>query len=1218
MCTHVKYIDSDNWNESPKEGQPGEYHDDNSSVISISPISNHYAKSLKGKGFDRRSLLEWKEIFAHAAFFRGYDASLFSHVFIMVFKNEGRLSTVSLTGRGLTIYEKLLLDERSRFWPSCENLETKFKGSKVRRALAITNLKNYTILASESRDLRSPWDETNAGSLASYMQLITEKSPLELGVKMLELGMLQSHYIESIVVDVIARQEWNKAEKQEEDSTSSVILGLGNQLDHLFDPLLDYSPEIVDFRYRVPIRFEEKVQRIPKIEEICQELIQVQANYTSRLLELLQDLVIPLRNHCTADSEKSILVVNKVFPPTIDEIVRINTILQESLKKAVSFGFLEILKVFSLLLPYFYRPFVRHEANIKGISIRLHEFFDKNEELFEDSKLNTKQFTLRKIDSIVSGSLLELPQFKLILVRILEEVQNAEGAESHELRVLSDAKEYLNSSIGVIDAFGYEKECTLENSTTRKRVFTATGKILEELATNWPFSLQYGWLTRKVVGIFELKNMLATSYDLEIMIIFSDAVVFLQVMNESYLNIRNRFDGLSLSDILMNSLVNEKPLPKLSNLPTLKVRHWFNVNDITISSYKGIDADANNEYSYLHVLSSGSFNEDVKGGITLNYRILDDKQKSRGSRIIELVNKSKILNRRQPFHLLKTADSGLTMYSLIQDEQTYKEEKSKASVALFINHEKPSDLVDFFDLSKNIYLILNASFKSPSKVRLVGFNRDYSFEVDEVLNKDMLREAVKAVTIRAYGHLNGKLAFQKDATFNLYASYSKFLCSDFREYGTSPTLLENLANKNASKRNNLNKSDEDGSPRLSTAPIKNDELKAIDSPRIRPKLAVGDLGHNTNKKSKNIIRRLFSMIRPKTRVKHKAPHNGSVPTKQSQSQILKDVTNGRKKPGLDQKNATRAPLPGKKVLESSLVLLETKVDESIQFDQDKNLLISKTDVFSGKAPGNLSTKMKQSDNKRLDYRNPVEMTEIDNTISQQKNCVYPEKQRRQLLVSTIILVNDENLENTAISSRSSIFSPNSSQTLNCLLSNSLKDAFNCSFEYKVEDFYEDGQKNWIQVTRDNSSLLNAEIRALKEETNMDTEEVIFLNETNSASNTKAFNSLGSDNFHTALFSNTRDTNLHEKSTGAETSYQSETPSEIAREFSNFVSMNFESLDLPEQFDEKQGKQPKAKSPEVAAIGSPSSGTSDEEYFSTDDVDLSNSVFKSLYDVQVTV
>lgn len=40
------------------------------------------------------------------------------------------------------------------------------------------------------------------------------------------------------------------------------------------------------------------------------------------------------------------------------------------------------------------------------------------------------------------------------------------------------------------------------------------------------------------------------------------------------------------------------------------------------------------------------------------------------------------------------------------------------------------------------------------------------------------------------------------------------------------------------------------------------------------------------------------------------------------------------------------------------------------------------------------------------------------------------------------------------------------------------------------DLYKDGETNWVTITRENSSIFNAEINALKEDANMDTEDVI--------------------------------------------------------------------------------------------------------------------------------
>ena len=97
---------------------------------------------------------------------------------------------------------------------------------------------------------------------------------------------------------------------------------------------------------------QTQVPQTKLITSIVNELVTVQTNFTSKLVDLLQNLITPLRAN-VLDSPDGITRVNQVFPPTIDEITRINCILNESLLKAKSINYLEVLRAVANILPYF-------------------------------------------------------------------------------------------------------------------------------------------------------------------------------------------------------------------------------------------------------------------------------------------------------------------------------------------------------------------------------------------------------------------------------------------------------------------------------------------------------------------------------------------------------------------------------------------------------------------------------------------------------------------------------------------------------------------------------------------------------------------------------------------------------------------------------------------------------------------------------------------------
>nr|CAA56224.1 3-isopropylmalate dehydrogenase [Schwanniomyces occidentalis] len=348
------------------------------------------------------------------------------------------------------------------------------------------------------------------------------------------------------------------------------------------------------------------------IDTILNELLNVQTNYTMGLVNLLQNFIIPLRIQVLSTGIGSDMTrINQVFPPTIDEITRINCILHDSLNKVSRYGYVEIIRVVGMILPYFYKAFIRHEANLKLYTTRLNKFYSKNSKtIFSNNLINKGNYSTREIDSIVSGSLLELPKFKLILKRLHDAIEseklkkkNFENFVDNETSIITY---YYNTAIEVIDAFGGCQGSEDRKIDSQLRVFTPTGKILTELATKWPPELQYGWLSRKVVGIYELRNVKPKSFfDLEILIIFSDHLLFLTIIEESYY-IRKKNEpikSLSVSDILMHSLVNEKPLPVLSLLPSMEVNSWCNLNEVITSCYLGVSSHTSSKQDFLRFLN---------------------------------------------------------------------------------------------------------------------------------------------------------------------------------------------------------------------------------------------------------------------------------------------------------------------------------------------------------------------------------------------------------------------------------------------------------------------------------------------------------------------------------------------------------------------------------------------------------------------------------------
>lgn len=722
--------------------------------ISIFPLSGRLELS-QTNDFRSKETEEWINIFPNAAYFAGYDENLFGHVLIGVYENEitNKICSFCITKFGVTLYQDLILNQDSRFYPSVENLLPIHRDSKVRRALAISNLKNYNKLVNHPGEfqIERRWDETDAGSLASKMNLLVDKRPNEFGIKILQMGLLQTHFLKSMVLDIVYN---NSTDVKTMENNNKLVCLLGDQLDQLFDPLLEYSPETLETTYNIPSSSTYSppaLSNSPRIATILDEIFSIQTNFTMGLVALLQNFIIPLRVHVlTSKDAQGITKINHVFPPTIDEITRINCVLHDSLNKAKDFGYVEVIKAIGMILPYFYKPFIRHEANLRNFKPRLNKFFGKYEKkIFNDPEINKGGFSKNYIDSIITGSLLELPRLKLVLSRLYQAITEefSQSNADSKLEELTMIDYYYKSAIDIIDAFGGEEETRgHERANSQHRIFTPTGKLLTELATNWPIELQYGWLSRKVVGIFELKNVKPNNehfYDNEVLIIFSDTLLFLRIVEDSYYLKNTGETNLRISDVLMHSLVNEKPLPTFSDFPKMEVSHWCRINDATVTTYKSFSFLTSSEENFLRLFSytGEGFRGDKDIELIKNYEILRDNNSGNfttGNEIIELINKAKVLYKNQPFHLFRSNVSNIHLYSTAHSASNYDQENTKSSIILLLNLSEEM-VKHYFEMNPYLFFVLTANYTYDGNVQILGFNRNYRPELNEIIPETELQ-----------------------------------------------------------------------------------------------------------------------------------------------------------------------------------------------------------------------------------------------------------------------------------------------------------------------------------------------------------------------------------------------------------------------------------------------------------------------------------------------
>ncbi|CAK7901980.1 bud site selection protein 3 [[Candida] anglica] len=1125
------------------------------------------------------SIQQWLDVFPHAVYFEGTD-ELFGKIVIMVYSHphSHKTSTTSFTKFGTITYENLILDARSRFWPSCENLLPMYQKSNVRRALAITNLKNYNRLANATyghKHMNSHWDETTAGNFANNMVLISRFKPLDLGLQLMEMGLLQAHLVNSIVLDVVYDNGEDVSAQTIEENNQIVFL-LGQQLDQLFDPLLEYSPEVMDINYRAPTTNTTYplVNDSPLIASIIDELITVQTNYTMSLVSLLQDLIIPLRiSILSASANDGIMKINQVFPPTIDEVTRINCILLDSLVKASKHGPHEVFKVMGMVLPYFYKPFIRHEANVKQFTQKLNRFHAKNiDNVFENPQINQGNYTTREIDTIVRGSLLELSKIKMILKRLYEEVNNSEDVDT-----------YYQAAIGVCDAFGYEDEAS--KPQTSQRIFTPTGKILTEVASNWPAELQYGWLSRKVVGIYELRNVKnhAEDFAIDVLIIFSDHLLFLTVTDKEYNAGSTTVKNLSVADILIHAMVNEKPLPQ--SLPSMEVSSWCDINEVVVSSYKSVtEKEVEGDYLRFFVTDKEGFKQRGTASrvFSTSYQVLQSDTLKPTVQIIELINKAKILNKNQPFHLFKTVGKDLTMYSTAHDCAVYKAEQCKSPFVLFLN--LPTEKTrDFFKSHPEIFVMFNISFINEHRLHLEGYNRTGGLQISEIVSSADLQEYIVDLIAKCF--LSYVNFYNDSVRGNLIESYRsdiEFYLEGFvhREVRVGipppiPSVTDGLARKPTHQslvqsipEVYMEKYIMGRAPKNVEEEIRGRSSPAVDAPETyttRKRKAQTAPVESPKKKRKSFFRRILGIFKKDKEVKPRSAKPNS--TTRDRGRVSSTI----RRPQIHQQPEPQV-IPEVEHLYQPQPAIRKRISSyNLQHNPPTQGNDAREEKFTAQqAPIIFDTPNPNQDNfNQLDAPPHVPHSAIEeNTIPDvtahpvgpvgqqyipvgQQNASAPPMHRSMTEENVISL---DRIQSHSYRNKLNRFLDSDVPTVAGELD--LTRAFS-------KELYRDGQANWVTITRENSSLLDAEIRALKEDANMDTLDVIDVRGGSEEEDSTANNTPATDETNSTFETSVKVVTIPSRvfSVKRDISTRSLDSVEVMEQFERDIDKKFSALDI---------------------------------------------------------
>jgi hypothetical protein len=653
-----------------------------------------------------------------AVYFTGSD-SLLGPLLAIVYKEtlESKTLSIIIIGRhGVFGSTNITIDSSSRYYGACLNLPTDQRSSAVRKALAIGCLRTYAsmepslktyLTSSLVENQNFHWDETTAGTLASSLKPALGKYPNDIGNAVINSGILQQKSIKVVTVDIVYKNS-------REFNFHNDELGhlFGNQLEHLFDPLAEYCPEPKELLYNPPSHAPSgRSSDDTMTRNICHELLTVQAHFTTNLINFLQDYLIPLRVKILGGEipGMNMKIINTIFPPTIDEVVRVNNILFDALSKSVEHGSYEMIKACGVSVPYFYKTCMRHEAATKNFTKNLRQHM----RLIQSHAPFIDKFTINRIESIINCSL-HLTKIKLILDRLVGSVS---WSASEKVSVF----EFYESAVGTIHSFGQEN-CILPYDN---RIFTSNGRLLVELSKNWPKELEYGWINRRVVTIFDAFDVMSSDgKSLNLVFIFNDSVVVLKpaypIRPTSETN-EPGFDKLSIADIIMHSMINSVPLPKLCELDVVG---WAPIEDIYMSEFGTFDLA-------MYITGAGLLPALTQASPPRHRYIFKlIRTKLNASDIARDVSKAKIVNKTEQFHLFYNKQPNFTTFGTAYEAARHKDEINKSPIALYFNMPMPDYVLD----DQNLIACIKTTFYGRDHVGIT-IKSKLNYNIHEIVTK---------------------------------------------------------------------------------------------------------------------------------------------------------------------------------------------------------------------------------------------------------------------------------------------------------------------------------------------------------------------------------------------------------------------------------------------------------------------------------------------------
>ncbi|VVT44875.1 uncharacterized protein SAPINGB_P000563 [Magnusiomyces paraingens] len=693
---------------------------------------------------------------------------IFGKFLAIVYKarpNSDLLSAIVIGRNGVNESVDMTLNPKSRYYSACLNLPQEMASSMVRKALAVACLRTYANMEmtikkylTEASDeaLQFDWDETTAGHLAASLTPATGRFPGEIGNTVIDCGLLQPKFIRSIVIDIVY-QDLDSTN----DSNNELVYLFGNQLEHLFDPLSEYSPEPTELLYSPPPHpsvMRPGDDRI--VQSVCQELFSLQSHFTTDLLCFLQDYLIPLRVKALGGEIPDLTIrrLNTIFPPTIDEVVRVNNIFYEALDASIGYGSYEVMKACGVSIPYFYKACMRHEAATRNFTQVINENYD----LLKVHAPMMGRYTIHRMESIIHFSL-HLTKIKLVLERLIK-IVDWQPDETPKV------EEFYLSAVGTIDSFGRERQV----SPYDNRIFTPTGKLLVEISKGWPQELEYGWINRRVVSIFDVQDLTADDRAIiNIIFIFTDSVVITKPTQPISMTSDSGIHKPSIADMLMHSMINSMPLV---NVPDLVVVGWAPIEDVHFATYgspmnlamyitgNGLKLNTQEDspgpsptastYTPIQRFMKkpqplSSANTSSSTSTTRAFTHLKLFRLIRpgidADTVANYISKAKIMNKTQPFHLFQSSQPNLTTYATVHEYQGYRLESRKCPIAIFANLKISPALLDNYNLIACIGVqIYNSNLVLIRVVSKLGY------DAKSVVSKENFAASISSHIARIY------------------------------------------------------------------------------------------------------------------------------------------------------------------------------------------------------------------------------------------------------------------------------------------------------------------------------------------------------------------------------------------------------------------------------------------------------------------------------------